>query len=128
MPEDQRSGRLQPELLDRCVEFSIAAVQLSQRFENDQRPAPIVNQVLRSSTSIGAQLHEADEAMSDRDFLKCCGIAVKEVRETEYWLRLIRRLQWASDQPLTAHREEAKELRLILKSIIARTRKRLNNG
>ncbi|MEO0586870.1 MAG: four helix bundle protein [Planctomycetota bacterium] len=128
MPERQRPGRLQSELLERCVDFSITAIQLSERLANDRRPVPIINQVLRSSTSIGAQLHEADEAMSDRDFVKCCGIAVKEVRETEYWLRLIQRMQWASDQPLTAHREEAKELRLILKSIIARTRKRLRDS
>ena len=50
----------------------------------------LVRQLLRSGTSIGANLEEADAAQSKPDFISKCTIALKEARESHYWLRLLR--------------------------------------
>lgn len=67
------------------MDFSIAIVNLC---DNIKGKSAIINQLLRSGTSIGANIHEANYASSRADFIAKMQIALKECYETEYWLEL----------------------------------------
>jgi four helix bundle protein len=79
----------------------------------------IASQLVRSATSIGANLEEADAAQSRADFVSKCGIALKEARESHYWLRLLHATGQTNDERLTA---ECNELVAILTTIVRKTR------
>jgi len=64
-------------------------VYLCREIKLNHKEAVLVNQLLRSSTSIGANLHEAQYAQSKKDFISKLEIAQKECYETEYWLELL---------------------------------------
>lgn len=85
----------------------------------DARWWPVGDQILRSGTSIGANMNEAQQAESRRDFLHKVRISAKEAKETRFWLSLCR------DSPhlpyLSGIYEESDEITAILNTIIART-------
>ena len=70
------------------IDFAIA---VSNACEDIKGISPYINQLLRSSSSIGANIHEAKYAQSRADFINKLEIALKESSETEYWLELIYR-------------------------------------
>ena len=80
------------------------------------------DQLLKSSTSIGANLEEAIAAQSKADFIHKCSIAVKEAREARYWLRLIAHTSGSHDARLGKLAEESGELVAILSTIVKNTR------
>ncbi len=82
----------------------------------------VIHQLLASGTSIGANVFEADEAMSRPDFVKCLAIAAKELAETRFWLRLAGRHSWVSEDRIGLALTEAEELRRILGTMIRRTK------
>ena len=84
---------------------------------------PIISQLIRAGTSIGANYSEADEANSKRDFIHKIGIAKKETKETKYWLRLI--AHTLPEVKVDARKlwSEAQELNLIFAAIIRNSRK-----
>ena len=73
-------------IVDLSMEFSISIVNLC---DNIKGKSAIVNQLLRSGTSIGANIHEANYASSRADFIAKMQIALKECYETEYWIELL---------------------------------------
>ena len=79
-------------------------------------------QILRSGTSIGANLEEATAAQSKADFISKCNIALKEARETNYWLRLFIETQVVPAERLSGLIEESDELIAILTTIVKKTR------
>lgn len=78
---------------------------------------PLINQLVRSSISIGANYCEADNAMSKKEFRHKIGICKKEARETMYWLELIEKLDSTNKNQAKLLFQEAKELTLIFSSI-----------
>jgi len=76
-------------------------------------------QLVDSGTSIGANLEEADAAQSRADFISKCSIALKEARESHYWLRLMRATRKIDNETLLA---EWNELVAILTTIVRKTR------
>ena len=78
------------QLRDESIEFAIA---VSDVCDDIKGLSVYVNQILRSSSSIGANIHEARYAQSRSDFIHKLEIALKESSETEYWLELIYRKQ-----------------------------------
>ena len=72
-------------IVDLSMDFSVSIVTLCDRIKGK---SAIVNQLLRSGTSIGANIHEANYASSRADFISKMQIALKECYETEYWLEL----------------------------------------
>ncbi len=79
-------------------------------------------QVLRSETSIGANLEEATAGQSKADFVSKCSIALKEARETYYWLRLLIKTEVVPANKLTNLVNESNELVAILISIVKKSR------
>ena len=81
----------------------------------------VARQLARSGTSIGANVHEADVALTDPEFTHSCSIARKEASETLYWLRLCRADGLLVGPSLDAAITEADELLHILSTIVKRT-------
>ncbi|MGN0976868.1 MAG: four helix bundle protein [Faecousia sp.] len=76
-------------LRDKSKEFAKQIVILCRNIKANQRESVLTNQLLRSGTSIGANLHEAQYAQGTKDFISKLEIAQKECFETEYWLELL---------------------------------------
>jgi four helix bundle protein len=73
---------------DKSYLFAVSIVKLYQQLK-DQNEFELARQILRSGTSVGANIDEAIGAQSDKDFFTKITIAYKEARETKYWLRLL---------------------------------------
>ena len=77
-------------LVDFSKQFAVAIVNLCTEIKEKKKGNILLNQLLRSGTSIGANIHEANYASSKADFINKFQIALKECYETEYWLSLFR--------------------------------------
>lgn len=106
------------DLEERTIKFSEEVIECVKRIPQDTISRPIISQLVRSATSIGANYSEAEEANSKKDFINKVGIAKKETRETKYWLRILSStVPEAKDQARVLWKE-AQELNLILAAII----------
>ena len=76
-------------LRNESKKFAKEVVFLCRDMKADRKEAVLINQLLRSATSIGANLHEAQYAQSTKDFVSKFEISLKECYETEYWLELL---------------------------------------
>lgn len=95
-----------------------------QLSKNDNNP--ILRQLLRSATSIGANVNEASAGQTKRDFVMKMAIASKEARETSYWLRLLNDSKWY-DMDLKNHLNESNEILKILTKIVKTSQENLKN-
>jgi len=77
-------------LLSKSYNFALRIVKLFQYLSNEKKEFVLSKQILRSGTSIGANIEEAHQAESKADFIHKLAIANKEAFETHYWLRLLR--------------------------------------
>ncbi len=103
-------------ILKKTIEFSVEVVNYAELLE-EKRRFVIANQLLRSGTSIGANVHEAQNAESKNDFIHKFKIAAKEVEETKYWLTVCKSV---SSYPNCDHLEILlKEIDKIITKIIA---------
>lgn len=105
-------------LMDKSYRFARRVVRLYKHLVDEKREFVLSKQVLRSGTSIGANVTEADEAQSKADFVSKLSIGLKEAVETEYWLRLLRDEGFITPQQGDSMLSECKELiRLLTASI-----------
>ena len=80
-------------LRDKSKEFAKSIVFLCRRLKQNNVETALINQLLRSGTSIGANVHEAQYAQGTKDFISKFEIALKECNESEYWLELSIRVE-----------------------------------
>ena len=97
------ADRSENPIREKSYQFALAVIKLYRRVQ-EQREYVISKQLLRSGTSVGANVEEAIAAESRRDFVHKMALASKEARETVYWLRLL------SDSDLVADLDVSKEL------------------
>ncbi len=110
-------------VLEKSIEFSLDIISYCEELESLKKFV-ISNQLLKSGTSIGSNLHEAQNAESRRDFLHKLKIVAKEIEESKYWLLLCER---APSYPFKNElKEKVDELALIVYKIISTTTKNLN--
>jgi len=107
----------------KSFEFSLKIIRLYKRLQT-QREFVLSNQLLRSGTSIGANVEEASAGQSRKDFVAKMSIAAKEARETRYWLRLLQASQLV-EVNVSEELSHIEELIRILTSIIKTTRETL---
>ena len=107
--------------------FSQRMVHLYKHLLANGQPRALADQLLRSGTSIGANLEEATGGFSKRDFVAKCSIAYKEARETHYWLRLLKQTDCLEPRLADSLLTEAEELRRMLSAIIRTSRENLNS-
>lgn len=110
-------NRQSEELLERLRTFTVSVIQLVRTEKT--LPFSVIDQVIRSSSSIGANYAEAQNAASKQDFRNKIYISKKESAETEYWLSIIADLiSSASKNGLQKLQVEAHEITMILQKII----------
>jgi len=114
------------QLSERTIAFSVSVVKHCARYE---KPAlrSIIDQVIRSSTSVGANYAEANNAASKTDFKNKIYIAKKEAAETEYWLEVLKRLGDTTEE-LEQIKTECHEILMILQKIITTLRSKANEN
>lgn len=74
-------------VLDKSFQLALKVIKLSTTLEKTNKI--LANQILRSGTSVGANLNEAQAALTNKEFIAKVAIAAKEIRETKYWLMLL---------------------------------------
>jgi len=118
MPEDAGD---QPEreydLEERTAVFGEDIVKFAKTITMNPVTTPLISQVVRAGTSVGANYCEADDAESKKDFRHKIGLCRKEARETKHWLRMIVAADSKLRDPAKPLWKEAKELNLIFASI-----------
>ena len=113
------------DLEERTSMFGEALIDFCLSVPGNPVTAPIINQLVRAGTSIGANYCEADDAESKKDFRHKIALCRKEARETKYWLRMIAKAAPAQKSPARQLWREAKELHLIFVAIIRTTDRNL---
>ena len=98
-------------IVDLSMGFSISIVNLCDGIKGK---SAIVNQLLRSGTSIGANIHEANYASSRADFIAKMQIALKECYETEYWLELFVKTQIITEEEYKKNKNDCGKIRKLL--------------
>ena len=105
-------------ILEKCLDFSAKIYKLARHLQEEKNEIIIGLQILKSGTSIGANVAESIRAESPSDFIHKLGISSKEGEETIYWLRLLHRIGLITDEQFESMRQDADELmRLIISSI-----------
>lgn len=120
---------MKADIKERSFEFAVRVVNLCR--ELDRKPGAsrtLASQLLRSGTSIGANVEEANGSQSKADFVAKMYIACKESRETHYWLRLLAASNLMSSEHLSSITDESNQLVAILTSIVKNSRKRGENS
>jgi four helix bundle protein len=110
---------------EKSFDFALEIIRLSRRLQSDRTGSLLSRQLVRSGTSIGANIEEAIAAQSKKDFLAKMHIAMKEARETHYWLRLICKSGLTTTPEIDALLRHCAELVTILGAITLTTRRNL---
>ncbi|MBQ3006399.1 MAG: four helix bundle protein [Clostridia bacterium] len=95
------------------LEFSVDIINLVRQLKSNHESV-ISNQIGRSGTSIGANIHEAQYAQGKKDFISKLEIALKEASETGYWLDLLRRTDYIDEQSYKKLSSKCASLRVML--------------
>lgn len=105
------------DLKERTKKFGIEIIIFSQEVPKNVTTLPLINQLVRSATSIGANYFEADNAESKNDFKHKISISQKESDETTYWLEMMETACPKFKEKIIKLHQEAKELNLIFNAI-----------
>ena len=100
---------------EKSFRFAVRIVNLTKILK--QKEHTLSGQLLRSGTSVGANVAEAQNAQSKADFVAKMSIALKEANETYYWLRLLHRTEYISQKEFESMKQDADELIRILVAI-----------
>ena len=113
-----------PDILERTIAYSLRIIKVYRELERDSVGRVIGKQLLRSGTSIGANVHEAQGGQSKADFVAKMSIAHKEARESAYWMRLIKEAELISARLINDISDETEQLIKILSSILITAKQR----
>ena len=103
-------------------QFAEKAVRMYKYLVDKEKEYIMSKQVLRSGTSIGANVHEAKYAESRKDFISKMSVALKEASETEYWIELLRATGYLKEKQYEDMIESCREIIRILISIVKSTK------
>ena len=112
------------DIAERTFAFAQRVVRVCQSVERSPASRTLVGQLLRSATSIGANVEEAQAGQSRADFLSKMSIACKEAREANYWLRLVSATEIIPAERIADLVDESHQLVAILTTIIKNTREK----
>jgi four helix bundle protein len=106
----------------KSFEFAVRIVNLYKHLSETKKEFVLSKQLLRSGTSIGANVAEAEQAQSKADFISKMSIALKEASETKYWIRLLASTSYLTEAESVSILNDCVELEKILVSIIKSTK------
>jgi len=104
-------------IVDKSIEFAVRIVNLRKYLTREYKEYVLSKQILRSGTSIGANVAEAQKGQSKADFASKMSIALKEANETQYWLTLLYRTEYLSKSQYESMNNDAQEIIGILTAI-----------
>lgn len=119
--DNRKSG----DLKDRSINFSLSIIELIDSRAKDGVSNALYNQIIRSATSVGANIHEAKGASSRKDFKKFYEIALKSTNETEYWLIILRESGKCTAKEIEPILDECQQLAKILASSVIKIKQNL---
>ena len=105
-------------IYQKSFQFAVRIVNLCKYLQTEQKEFVLSKQILKSGTSIGANVAEAQEAQSRADFASKLNIALKEAKETDYWLRLLHATEYISDGQFQSIIADCDEIESLLVSIV----------
>ena len=103
---------------NKSYSFALKVILLYKELVNEKKEYVLSKQLLKSGTSIGANIEEADAAQSRRDFIAKAQISLKEAVETHYWLRLLRDSDFIDKEKAELLIKDCEDLRNLLTSIL----------
>lgn len=107
------------DLEERTACFGEDIIDFMKKIQKDPISTPLIGQIIRSATSVGANYMEANQASSKRDFRNKIYISKKEVNETKHWLRMIAKANPGKSRDCRKLWKEAHELTLIFSKIVS---------
>ena len=111
----------------KSFDFAIRIVNLYKFLTADKKEFVLSKQILKSGTSIGANISEAQQGQSRKDFLMKMNIALKECSETKYWLKLLDATNYIDDDQTNSIMKDCIELERMLTSIVKTTSATMEN-
>jgi four helix bundle protein len=118
-----RHGMKENKLVDISKQFAVDIVNLCTEIRENRKGNVLINQLLRSGTSIGANIHEANYASSKADFINKFQIALKECYESDYWLELFKETKMITEDEYIALFEKCSKIRKLLIASITTAKK-----
>ena len=112
-------------LYTKSMAFAIRCVNLYKHLTTEKKEFVLSKQLLRSGTSIGANIRESRNAQSPADFINKLSIALKEADETQYWFELLHHTDFITDEEFTSINADVDELISILTSVIKKAKTKL---
>ena len=109
-------------ILEKSMDFAVRIVKLYQYLSREKGEEVMAQQMLRSGTSVGANVHEAVEGASKKDFIAKMGISLKEASETRYWLELLYRTEYLTEVEYESIRQDCDEVTRLLVAIVKTSR------
>lgn len=111
---------------EKSFKFALRIVNLYKYLISEKKEYIMSKQILRSGTSVGANIAEGVEAQSKKDFISKLSIALKEANETKYWLRLLIASDYINSNVGGNLKEELLEIIRILTAILKKSREKIN--
>lgn len=105
-------------LIDKSIAFTARIIRLRNHLVKNKKEAVISKQIIRSGTSIGANINESNYEQSRADFISKMHIALKETAETEYWIKLLNMSEYIDDKTSTSLLNDCLEIKKMLISSI----------
>ena len=107
---------------EKSFQLAIRTIRLYQYLRSKKKEFVLSKQLLRSGTSVGANVTEAQQAQSRADFLSKINIALKEAAETEYWLRLLRATDYLEEKEFRSIYSDCEQVKKLLVAIVKTTK------
>ena len=108
---------------EKSFRFAVRIVNLCRYIQNEHNEFILTKQLLKSGTSIGANVSEFQQAQSRSDFISKLNISLKEAYETNYWLRLLHETNFLTSEEFQSIIADCNELERLLISIVKTTKK-----
>ncbi|MCB0478660.1 MAG: four helix bundle protein [Crocinitomicaceae bacterium] len=109
---------MKPNIQERTEDFAVDIILFCKKLFQSKIGSILGNQLIRSGTSIGANVYEAQNAQSHADFIHKMSISQKESSETSYWLRLLKRTQLAEEMETKKLLQESNEIHKVVSAIV----------
>lgn len=109
---------LEKDIYNLSKEFAIRIVNLYKYLKNDKQEYVMSKQILRSGTSIGANIYEGKYAQSKPDFITKMSIALKESNETSFWLEILNKTEYITEKEYTSINDDCEKIKATLINIV----------
>ena len=115
-------------MLDKAKDFAVEIINMCKNIKEAKRESVLTSQLMRSGTSIGANIHESKYAHGTADFISKMQISLKECYESEYWLELLNRTGYIDDEKYKKILNDCGQIRRMLISSINTVKENSQKG